>query len=100
MYDPSVEYSPDISKIYNQYLKRRYSHLQNCSRGSGSVSDITENDLENALKVADQELKAYLEDERKYLEKDPRGLAFSFYIFQANLRTLFNEFATRQLAKE
>ena len=100
MYDPSVEYSPDISKVYNQYLKRRYTY-QNCSGvKSGSVSDLTDKDLENALRVADQELKAFIAADQKYLEKDPRGLDFSLFVYQANLRTLFNEFVTRNLAKE
>jgi hypothetical protein len=97
-YDSQREYSPELARIYSQYLNRDLYAAQ-CNQYDKS-SAITDEDVNEAIAFANQQIQLYENANQEYLSIDPRGLNFSAYIFGALLQSRYNEFTTQYLASK
>jgi len=93
------EYSPELSQIYSQYLKKSF-YSEQCSQSLDETALLTHEDFNEAFSVADQQIKNYENANQQYLSTDPRGLNFSAYIFVATLHSKYNEFTTEYLTNK
>jgi hypothetical protein len=93
------EYSPELSRIYSQYLKKSF-YSEQCSQSLDETALLTLEDFGEAFSVADQQIKNYENANEQYLSTDPRGMNFSAYIFVATLHSKYNEFTTQHLTNK
>jgi len=92
------EYSPELSEIYEQYLGNN-PFLQNCSQQRGSISDITESDIRVAIDNAKRGVEIQEQIDRQLISMNPRLGNFSHFLYEANLKTKFNEIMSQTLAQ-
>lgn len=97
-YDSQREYSSELARIYSKYLNRDLYAVQ-CNQ-YGKSSAITDEDVNEAINYANQQIQLYENANQEYLSIDPRGLNFSAYIFGALLQSRYNEFATQYLSSK
>ena len=90
-YDFTREHSPDLKRMSAQYSDKR------CARAP--ISDPTQTDLDEALLGAKHLLKELANSDKNYLQKGERHLNFSMNLYQATVRTKFNECVTKILSK-
>ena len=100
-YNPKREYSPELARIYTQYLANDMTAGAMCAKHNlapmKQAASITEADVSEAIDFASQQIQLYETANQQYLAIDPRGLNFSAYIFGALLQARFNEFITQYL---
>lgn len=101
-YNPKREYSPELARIYTQYLSNDMTVGGMCAKHNMAPLDkqaatITEADVNEAIQFAAQQIQIYETANQQYLAIDPRGLNFSAYIFGALLQARFNEYITQFL---
>lgn len=99
-YNAKREYSPELARIYSRYLANDMTIGALCPNGlhspNGGLS-ITEDDINQAIVFATEQIQLYENANQQYLSIDPRGLNFSAYIFGGLLQARFNEFITSYL---
>ncbi|KAH7644884.1 salivary peroxidase/catechol oxidase [Dermatophagoides farinae] len=101
-YNAKREYSPELARIYSRYLANDMTIGALCPNGHTihDGSSITEDDINEAISFASQQIQLYENANQQYLAIDPRGLNFSAYIFGALLQARFNEFITQYLTSK
>ncbi|OTF69111.1 hypothetical protein BLA29_009683 [Euroglyphus maynei] len=103
-YNSKREYSPELARIYSRYLANDMTIGSLCSNNHGGGYDdgstINENDIDEAISFASEQIQLYENANQQYLSIDPRGLNFSAYIFGALLQARFNEFITQYLTSK
>ncbi|XP_054152513.1 peroxidase-like [Oppia nitens] len=97
-YDYQREYSGKLSQIYSQYLQNN-PFLVNCSKQTGRTSDITDDDIIEAIQVADEDINSLLKIDENFLKSSPDSKKFSAFIYKANIITKFNEIVTKKLTQ-
>lgn len=101
-YNSKREYSPELARIYTRYLSNDMTIGALCPNNHAihDGSTVTEDDINEAISFASQQIQLYENANQQYLAIDPRGLNFSAYIFGALLQARFNEFITQYLTSK
>ena len=96
-FDYRLEYSPNIRQIFSKYLKSN----QKCNELfiAGTVSDITKDDFNYAIKEADERINQYIENDKKLITAYPDLAQFSEYLYEASIMSKYNEYVSQELAK-
>ncbi|CAG2103066.1 unnamed protein product, partial [Medioppia subpectinata] len=98
-FDYIKEYSPELNKIYGQYLTDTV-FVGNCTPETvGNITDITDRDIRVAIEVAIQGVNSQRQMDRQLVADNPYLGNFSHFITNANYKTKFNELVTRNLAQ-
>lgn len=102
-FDYSREYSPQLSTIYNRYLRRPTPLDNECGHGNEidwpHAEDVhmEEEDYEKAFHAAGKGVEDYERANQEYLANDPRGLNFSAFVYVSTLHSKYNELLTENL---
>ena len=87
-----------LNKIYSQYLSDKSLNPE--CRQKGKTSDITEQDFNKAVQLANQQLSGIRKFDQDYLGRNPSGKQFDSLVYEASLQSKLHQFVTKNLVNE
>ncbi|CAG2103867.1 unnamed protein product, partial [Medioppia subpectinata] len=98
-FDYTKEYSPELSRIYGQYLTDTVFPGNCTPETTGTIADITDRDIQIAIEAAIQGVNSQRQLDRQLIANNSFLGNFSHFLTDANYKTKFNEIVTITLTQ-